>query len=76
MSAPAGPPQGRANQPPERAQPANLTHPLPQEGGRGEGPTAPAGPPQGLRKSKAVSGGAPDRNQAFAPALEGTEALP
>ncbi|CAG1005658.1 Transcriptional regulatory protein CreB [Burkholderiales bacterium] len=47
MSAPAGPPQGRASQPPERAQPANRTHPLPQEGGRGEGTTRPAGPPQG-----------------------------
>ncbi|CAG0998927.1 High-affinity branched-chain amino acid transport ATP-binding protein LivF [Burkholderiales bacterium] len=37
MSAPAGPPQGRASQTPERAQPANCAHPLPQEGGGGEG---------------------------------------
>ncbi|CAG1010189.1 partial Sensor histidine kinase BtsS, partial [Myxococcaceae bacterium] len=29
VSAPAGPPQGRATQPPERAPPANRTHPLP-----------------------------------------------
>ncbi len=37
MSAPAGPPQGRANQTPERVTPANRIHPLPQERGRGEG---------------------------------------
>ncbi len=33
----AGPPQGAASNEPERAQPANTRHPLPREGGRGDG---------------------------------------
>jgi len=37
VSAPAGPPQGGAANRMERAQPANDRHPLPREGGRGEG---------------------------------------
>ncbi|MBI3149988.1 MAG: class I SAM-dependent methyltransferase [Betaproteobacteria bacterium] len=47
MSAPARPPEGGASQSPERAQPANHTHPLPREGGRGEGSSIPARPPEG-----------------------------
>jgi len=34
---PAGPPQGRRSHNPESAQPANHSHPLPREEGRGEG---------------------------------------
>ena len=34
---PAGPPQGGGSQEPKRATPANTRHPLPGEGGRGEG---------------------------------------
>ncbi len=37
MSVPAGPSQGDAANDMERAQPANDRHPLPREGGRGEG---------------------------------------
>jgi len=37
MSVPAGPPQGGAVSDMEQAQPANDRHPLPPEGGRGEG---------------------------------------
>ncbi|CAG0998661.1 hypothetical protein BURK2_02843 [Burkholderiales bacterium] len=37
----AGPPQGGENQAPERAPPANRTHPLPPGGGRGVGPPSP-----------------------------------
>ncbi|KAB2844160.1 MAG: winged helix-turn-helix domain-containing protein, partial [Burkholderiales bacterium] len=37
LGAPAGPPRGRASQTPERVSSANRTHPLPREGGWGEG---------------------------------------
>jgi glutathione S-transferase len=46
-SAPARPPEGSASQSPEWAQPANHTHPLPQEGGWGDGSSSPARPPEG-----------------------------
>ena len=46
-SVPARPPEGDASQPPERAEPANRFHPLPPEGGRGDGTTPPARPPEG-----------------------------
>ncbi len=40
MNAPTRPPEGRASQPMERARPANRSHPLAPEGGRGKGPSA------------------------------------
>ncbi|KAB2841418.1 MAG: DUF3047 domain-containing protein [Burkholderiales bacterium] len=49
MTAPAGPPQGRASPTPERAQPANGTHPLPQDGGRGAGTPVSRETPPGRR---------------------------
>ncbi|MBI3147520.1 MAG: sigma-70 family RNA polymerase sigma factor [Betaproteobacteria bacterium] len=54
MSAPAGPPQGRAGQETGAAVAANSDHPLPPEGGQGEGwSPAPAGPPQGRASQEA-----------------------
>ncbi|CAG0989130.1 hypothetical protein BURK2_02281 [Burkholderiales bacterium] len=44
LSGRAGPPQADASQTPERAQPANRDHPLPREGGRGEGAPRPEWP--------------------------------